>query len=69
VCLIPVSAHGTNPASAAVAGVSSAYAPSPAGMKIVTVKNLKSGAIDLVDLKARCAEHSKALAAIMVHSC
>jgi len=55
VCLIPVSAHGTNPASAAVAG-----------MKIVTVKNLKSGAIDLVDLKARCAEHSKALAAIMI---
>lgn len=35
-------------------------------MKIVTVKVLKSGAIDMADLKARCAEHAANLAAIMV---
>ena len=55
VCLIPVSAHGTNPASAAVAG-----------MTIVPVKVLKTGAIDMADLRARCEEHSKNLAAIMI---
>ena len=55
VCLIPQSAHGTNPASAALAG-----------MKVVVVKCDASGNIDLVDLTARAHEHAKNLAALMV---
>ncbi|MBL8958375.1 MAG: aminomethyl-transferring glycine dehydrogenase, partial [Gemmatimonadetes bacterium] len=55
VCLIPASAHGTNPASAAMAS-----------MKVVVVKSTANGEIDLDDLKARAAEHSKNLAALMV---
>ena len=54
-CLIPVSAHGTNPASAAMAG-----------MNIVTVACLADGDIDLVDLKAKADAHAKDLAALMV---
>ena len=54
-CLIPVSAHGTNPASAAMAG-----------MNIVTVACLSDGDIDLADLKAKADEHAKDLAALMV---
>ena len=55
VCLIPVSAHGTNPASAALAG-----------MTIVTVACLEDGDIDLADLKKKAAEHKDDLAALMV---
>jgi glycine dehydrogenase len=55
VCLIPQSAHGTNPASAAMAG-----------MRIVVVKTAASGDIDIDDLRAKAAEHGKALAALMV---
>jgi glycine dehydrogenase len=55
VCLIPDSAHGTNPASAAVAG-----------MHIVAVANLENGDIDLEDLKVKAAEHKNDLAALMV---
>ncbi|KAF4983906.1 hypothetical protein FZEAL_783 [Fusarium zealandicum] len=56
VCLIPVSAHGTNPASAAMAG-----------MKVVTVKcDGKTGNLDIEDLKAKCTKHADELAAIMV---
>jgi glycine dehydrogenase len=55
VALIPESAHGTNPASAAMAG-----------MKIVIVKNLQNGNIDIEDLKAKAAEHANDLAAFMV---
>ncbi|KAM5367244.1 hypothetical protein ACJZ2D_010077 [Fusarium nematophilum] len=56
VCLIPVSAHGTNPASAAMAG-----------MKVVPVKcDAKTGNLDIEDLKAKCAKHADELAAIMV---
>ena len=55
VCLIPASAHGTNPASAALAG-----------MKVVIVKCTDSGDIDLDDLRAKAAEHQANLAAIMV---
>ena len=55
VCLIPQSAHGTNPASAAMAR-----------MKVVVVKCDSSGNIDLPDLEARAAEHSANLAALMV---
>jgi glycine dehydrogenase len=54
-CLIPQSAHGTNPASASMAG-----------MKVVVVKTDPSGNIDMADLKAKADEHSKDLAALMV---
>jgi glycine dehydrogenase len=55
VCLIPQSAHGTNPASAAMAG-----------MRVVVVKSTASGDIDLDDLRAKATEHSARLAALMV---
>ena len=55
VCLIPVSAHGTNPASAAMAA-----------MRVVAVKCDERGNIDLADLEARAAEHQDRLAALMV---
>ena len=55
VCLIPQSAHGTNPASAVMAG-----------MQVVVTKTDANGNIDVADLKAKAAEHSKNLAALMV---
>jgi glycine dehydrogenase len=55
VCLIPVSAHGTNPASAAMSG-----------MQVVTVKCLDNGNLDLVDLRAKAEKHKEKLAAIMI---
>ncbi|EEP77675.1 glycine dehydrogenase [Uncinocarpus reesii 1704] len=56
ICLIPVSAHGTNPASAAMAG-----------MKVVTVKcDTATGNLDLADLRVKCQKHKDELAAIMV---
>ncbi len=55
VCLIPTSAHGTNPASAVMAG-----------FKVVPVKCLEDGDIDLADLRAKAEEHAKDLAALMV---
>ncbi|HSP43779.1 MAG TPA: aminomethyl-transferring glycine dehydrogenase [Luteolibacter sp.] len=55
VCLIPVSAHGTNPASAVMCG-----------MKVVGVKCDDSGNIDVADLTARADEHAANLAALMV---
>ncbi len=55
VCLIPSSAHGTNAASAVMAG-----------MRVVVVKASTDGSVDLDDLRTRCAEHSEHLAAIMV---
>lgn len=56
VCLIPVSAHGTNPASAAMAG-----------MSVVPLKcDPKTGNLDIEDLKAKCLKHTEDLAAIMV---
>jgi glycine dehydrogenase len=55
VCLIPSSAHGTNPASAVMAG-----------MKVVVVKSTTEGTIDLDDLQAKATEHSANLAAFMV---
>jgi len=54
VCLIPSSAHGTNPASAAMAG-----------MQVVVVRCLDDGDIDLADLRAKAEEHSARLAALM----
>ena len=55
VCLIPASAHGTNPASAVMAG-----------MKVVVVKSSEDGTIDLVDLEAKATEYASELSAIMV---
>ena len=55
IILIPASAHGTNPASAAMAG-----------MKIVTVACDANGNIDVDDLKAKAEEHSSELCGLMV---
>jgi glycine dehydrogenase len=55
VCLIPASAHGTNPASAVMAG-----------MSVVVVKCDDMGNIDLVDLESKAKEHAKNLGALMV---
>jgi len=55
VCLIPQSAHGTNPASAVMAG-----------FKVVVVKTDPHGNIDLADLEARATEHRDRLGALMV---
>ncbi len=55
VCIIPTSAHGTNPASAIMAG-----------FRVVPVATLKDGDIDLADLRAKADEHAKDLAALMV---
>jgi glycine dehydrogenase len=55
VCLIPTSAHGTNPASAVVAG-----------LKVVPVACDAQGNVDLADLKKKAAEHEKHLACIMI---
>ena len=55
VCLIPASAHGTNAASAALAG-----------LRVVVVATAPDGSIDLDDLRARLAEHGPRVAAIMI---
>jgi glycine dehydrogenase len=55
VCLIPTSAHGTNPASAVMAG-----------LRVVPVACDARGNVDLTDLAARAAEHRERLAAVMV---
>src|SRR6202790_4460979 len=55
VCLIPASAHGTNPASAAMAG-----------MQVVVVQCDSKGNVDLDDLKVHCERYAGTLAAIMV---
>ncbi|CAM1506280.1 Fc.00g059210.m01.CDS01 [Cosmosporella sp. VM-42] len=56
ICLIPVSAHGTNPASAAMAG-----------MRVVPVKcDTATGNLDMEDLEAKCVKHKEELGAIMI---
>jgi glycine dehydrogenase len=55
ICLIPASAHGTNPASAVMCG-----------MTVVAVKTAANGNIDVDDLKAKANEHAANLAALMV---
>ena len=55
ICLIPASAHGTNPASAAMAG-----------MKVVVVGTDRDGSVDLGDLKAKAEQHAANLAALMI---
>ena len=55
VCLIPSSAHGTNPASAAMAG-----------LKVVVVACDREGNVDLADLRAKAERHADRLAALMI---
>jgi len=55
VCLIPESAHGTNPASAQMCG-----------MEVVVVKTDRDGNVDIADLKAKAEQHGAQLAALMV---
>ena len=55
VCLIPASAHGTNPASAAMAG-----------MKIIVTKTMENGNIDVEDLRAKAIENKDNLSCLMV---
>ena len=55
VMLIPISAHGTNPASAVMAG-----------MKVVVVKALENGYIDVADLKEKANQYSNVLSGIMI---
>jgi glycine dehydrogenase len=55
VCLIPQSAHGTNPASAAMVNY-----------RIVVIKTDENGNVDVDDLERRAAEHAKDLAALMI---
>ena len=55
ICLIPDSAHGTNPASAVMAG-----------MKVVAVSTDSDGNIDVADLEAKAIEHADSLGALMV---
>jgi glycine dehydrogenase len=55
VCLIPSSAHGTNAASAVLAG-----------MRVVVVGTTETGDVDLADLRAKIAEHRDELAALMI---
>ncbi len=55
VCLIPTSAHGTNPASAVMAG-----------MDVVAVKVTEAGEVDMDDLRAKAEQHADRLAALMI---
>tara|TARA_Y100001947_G_scaffold33285_1_gene26457 strand:- start:1917 stop:4703 length:2787 start_codon:yes stop_codon:yes gene_type:complete len=55
ICLIPSSAHGTNPASAVMAG-----------MKVIVVKSDEKGNIDIDDLNAKAIENKENLAALMI---
>ncbi|ELS00090.1 aminomethyl-transferring glycine dehydrogenase [Gloeocapsa sp. PCC 73106] len=55
VCLIPESAHGTNPASAVMCG-----------MKVIPIKCDRQGNIDVIDLEQKAAQYSRELAALMV---
>ncbi len=55
VCLIPSSSHGTNPASAQMAG-----------MRVIVVGADENGNVDVADLKAKATEHSANLAALMI---
>ena len=55
ICIIPSSAHGTNPASAVMAG-----------MKVVVTKSSENGNIDVEDLRQKAIQHKDSLAALMV---
>lgn len=55
ICLIPSSAHGTNPASAQMVG-----------LQVVVTKCDENGNVDMADLQAKCEQHSANLAAVMI---
>ena len=55
ICLIPESAHGTNPASAQMAG-----------LQVVVIKCNAQGEVDMADLQAKCERHARQLAAMMI---
>jgi glycine dehydrogenase len=55
VCFVPMSAHGTNPASAVMAG-----------MRVVIINNKENGDIDMDDLRAKVDKHGDKLAAVMI---
>lgn len=55
ICLIPESAHGTNPASAAMAG-----------MRVVSIKCDNAGNLDMADMKTKCEKYSEEIGAIMI---
>lgn len=55
ICLIPNSAHGTNPASAIMAG-----------MKVVAIKNKADGTLDIEDLREKAVKHKDNLGALMI---
>jgi len=55
VCLIPLSAHGTNPASAQMAG-----------MKVVPIKTASDGSVDMEDIRAKVVAHKEDLACLMI---
>ncbi|MFZ2309634.1 MAG: aminomethyl-transferring glycine dehydrogenase [Rhodoferax sp.] len=55
ICLIPSSAHGTNPASAQMVG-----------LQVVVTKCDDNGNVDMADLKAKCEQHSEKLACVMI---
>jgi len=55
ICIIPASAHGTNPASAVMAG-----------MQVVVTKTDEKGNIDVIDLEEKVEKHSDSLAALMI---
>lgn len=55
ICLIPKSAHGTNPATAQMLG-----------MKVVVVATDDNGNVDMADLQAKCEKHSQELGALMI---
>jgi len=55
ICLIPSSAHGTNPASAQMVG-----------MQVVVTKCDENGNVDMADLQAKCEQHSQNLACVMI---
>ena len=55
VCLIPESAHGTNPASAQMVG-----------LKVVVTKCDAEGSVDLADLESKCKQHAEKLACVMI---
>lgn len=55
ICLIPKSAHGTNPASAAMAG-----------LKVIEIDSDSNGNIDLIDLEKKAELHTKHLSCVMI---
>jgi len=72
ICLIPVSAHGTNPAVRTLHPLAIYHADIVlqsavmAGLKVVPIKSLPDGSLDLQDLRIKAEKHKENLAAFMV---